>query len=140
MSTVRIFTFGTLHAWVDANMPEGITVADVPEEDFRFNLNRILRDPAHVPSGDMLDLTGEHDDVRAFVRATEGYHALLDNMFSLVRDVAQRGKDVVVYVTCAGGRHRSVAAALDLADALWLWDIDAEVTHLTKHLDRVVKK
>ena len=140
MSTVKIFTLGHLHEWNDANLPEGMYVENVPQADFTFNLDRILRDPAHVPTGELLNMTGEDDEVQAFVRATEGYESLLDNIFGLVRDVVWRGKDVVIYVLCAGGKHRSVAAAIDLAWALEEWEIEVQVTHLHKHLDRVIKK
>ena len=137
---IEIYTLGHLHEWTDANLPEGMHVEQVPRADFTFNLDRILRDPAHVPTGELLDRTGEHDDVREFVRATRGYEVLLGNIFGLLRDVAQRDVDVVAYVLCAGGRHRSVAVALDLADAFDAWDIDVRVTHLHKHLPRVIKK
>lgn len=118
--------------------------ADTEAADFAFDLRRFLADPAHRPEGDMLDLTGLHPAVRAFVLATPGAKPLLRNAVRLVRDAA-RVKPVVVWVGCAGGKHRAAAIGEELAVRLrrrgwrfWARPLRVEMRHLHKDLDRVV--
>jgi RNase adaptor protein for sRNA GlmZ degradation len=128
MHPVKIYSFGYLH-----DRPAVLDTADIT-----LDLRRLLADPAHVPGGDMLDLTGLDMTVRRFVRATPGALALVDHTRALVLALAAV-KPVVVVKGCAGGRHRSVSAAQDLHDQLTAAGVPVLVQHLHVHLPRVIK-
>lgn len=127
MHPVRIYSFGYLH-----DRPAVLDTADIT-----LDLRRLLADPAHVPGGAMLDLTGLDMTVRRFVRATPGATALVDHTKALVLALAAI-KPVVVAKGCAGGKHRSVSAAQDLHDQLVAAGVPVLVQHLHAHLPRVI--
>ena len=124
---ITIRSFGYLH-----DRP-----ADLPPADITIDLRRLLADPAHVPDGSMLDMTGLDAAVRRFVFATPGALDLVDNTRRLVRAMADV-KPVIVAFGCAGGRHRSVALAHALHDQLASRHLDVSVHHLHVHLPRVI--
>ncbi len=129
MSKIWIYTGGYLH-----DLPSFVT-ADV-EEDLRG-----LRDPAHVPSGEMLDMRGDVDpEVRAFVLATPGARERLRDILLRVVTKARMQEDVVVTLGCAGGKHRAASFGVVVAKLLRDLGFDVELTHLHAHLPRVIKK
>lgn len=89
----------------------------VPRPTLSYDLRDFLRDPAHVPSGEMRNRTGLHDDVRDFVFATDGAQLLVDHTVPLVSCMSMV-KQVVVWVRCAGGKHRAVAVGQAIHDQL----------------------
>jgi UPF0042 nucleotide-binding protein len=127
MHPVTVLSFGYLHP----PTPELDTV------DITLDLRRLLADPAHVPGADMLDRTGLDEDVSRFVFATPGAVELASTTARLVRSMA-RLKPVTAAFGCAGGRHRSVALASDLALLLAFAEVDVTVRHLHVHLPRVL--
>lgn len=129
MSTIWIYTGGYLH-----DLPDFV-VADVAED------LRDLRDPAHVPSGEMLDMRGDVDpEVRAFVLATPGAPERLDALVDRVVAKARTQEDVVVTLGCAGGKHRAASFGIFTAKRLRALGFDVKLTHLHAHLPRVIKK
>lgn len=125
---VLVLTRGYLH-----DLP-----ADTPPADIELDLRRLLADPAHRPSGDLLKLTGLHDAVRAFVFATPGATMLASATAQLVLGMATVKPHVVVIAGCAGGKHRAPAVGEKLGAALRMFGLEVEVRHLHAHLDRVI--
>lgn len=128
LNEVTIITRGHLHP-----LP-----ADCPEPDIEFDLRRLLKDPAHKPEGDMLDLTGLDEKVRQFVLDTPGARDLIGSAVPLIFMLSQV-KPVTVMVGCAGGKHRAAAVGQELAAQLQAFGVRVEVTHLHVDLPRVVK-
>jgi hypothetical protein len=125
---VLIVTGGELHDWSAA-----------PKADFVLNLSRVLRDPAHVPSGEMLDMRGDLDlEVGVFVMATEGAEDLWSDWVVMTKNAAQRSP-LIVHVMCRGGKHRAPAFGRNLQEELGMWGEDAVIHHLHAHLPRVIK-
>lgn len=125
---ITIRSFGYLH-----DKP-----TDLPPADITIDLRRLLADPAHVPDGSMLDLTGLDPAVQAFVFATPGALDVLRHVIGLVQSMDAL-KPTVADFGCAGGRHRSVALAAALADELDAADYDVSVQHLHVHLPRIIR-
>lgn len=128
MHPVKIFTFGFLHP-----RPAVLDTADIT-----LDLRRLLKDPAHVPGGDMLDLTGMDMTVRRFVRATPGALDLVDRTKALVLTLAAV-KPLVLAVGCAGGKHRAASVGQDVHDQLAAAGVPVLLQHLHVHLPRVIK-
>jgi hypothetical protein len=125
---ILIITGGELHDWSAA-----------PKADFVLNLSRVLRDPAHVPSGEMLDMRGDLDlEVGVFVMATEGAEDLWSDWVVMTKNAAQRSP-LIVHVMCRGGKHRAPAFGRNLQEELGMWGEDAVIHHLHAHLPRVIK-
>lgn len=128
MTTIWIYTGGYLH-----DLPDFVT-ADVAED------LRDLRDPAHVPSGEMLDMRGDVDpEVRAFVLATKGAPERLGAIVQRVVAKAQGQDEVVLTLGCAGGKHRAASFGVFIAKLLRDLGFTVELTHLHAHLPRVIK-
>lgn len=127
MHPITILSFGYLHPW-----PE-----DAPTPDITVDLRRLLADPAHRPEGDMLDMTGLDEEVSKFVFATRGARALLFNALRTVQDAARFAPTTVAF-GCAGGRHRSVALAAEVATRLYIAGYEVSMEHLHVHLPRVI--
>lgn len=126
--SIDIITAGELHP-----MP-----GNTPTPDVTFNLSRLLHDPAHIPTGEMLDMTGLDEDVAEFVFDSDEALELLDGAIDLLHSMA---RPVTVAVLCRGGRHRSVAFAERLAQGLRESGVDAgKPRHLHVHLPRVIRK
>lgn len=125
---VTVITRGHLH-----DLP-----ADCPPPDVEFDLRRFLRDPAHRPEGDMLDLTGLDEVVRDFVFDTRGARELVGAAVPLLFAMA-RVKPIVAMVGCAGGKHRAAAVGQELADQLARFGLNVVVRHLHVKLPRVVR-
>ena len=88
--------------------------------DLMFDL-RFIANPHWVD--ELRPLTGEHDDVRAFIEKDEAWAPAMDRIEALLIDWIPRywaaGKSyVTVAFGCTGGRHRSVAAAIEMAERL----------------------
>ena len=88
--------------------------------DLVFDM-RFLDNPHWIES--LRPLTGEDDAVQAHVAADPAYAATMDRIEALLLDLIPRywaaGKTyLAVAFGCTGGRHRSVAAAVELAKRL----------------------
>ena len=91
-----------------------------PEADFVFDV-RFLNNPHHVP--ELRPLTGRAPEVVRHVRSDPAYDAFFAGTAALLRPLLpafeRDGRSyLTVAVGCTGGRHRSVAVAEHLADAL----------------------
>lgn len=115
--TVHVISFGYLHG-------------PPPEADLTADLRRYLYDPAAARTGTMLNLDGRHPDVAAFVLSSP---AAQDTVHLLV-EFAQACTNCTIAVGCAGGRHRSVAIAEAVANALLASGIPVAVEH--RHVER----
>lgn len=97
--------------------------AAAPQADITIDARRLLRNPHHDPA--MRHLTGLHPAVRAHVLATPGASAAIQHTVWLASALAHTtGQPVAVAVGCAGGRHRAVALAEEIAA-----ELEAAVTH-----------
>lgn len=101
-----------------------------PTADLVVDLRPRLRDPHTSP--ELRELTGHDMTIKRKVRATPGYHPLVAGLKVAVRTLGDAGdRPVHIAVGCAGGRHRSVTVAEDLA---WLlWELADRVQ--TRHVD-----
>jgi len=124
MHAITVLSFGYLHG-------------PAPQADITLDLRRLLADPAHVPGGDMLDLTGLDMTVRRFVRATPGALDLVAHAKALVLAMAAV-KPLVLAAGCAGGKHRGPSVAQDLHDQLAAAGVPVLLQHLHMHLPRVI--
>ena len=91
-----------------------------PEADFVFDV-RFLANPHHVPG--LRPLTGRESAVADHVREDPAYGPFFDGMVSMLTPLLPAfERDGRSYLTialgCTGGRHRSVATAEHLAEAL----------------------
>ena len=91
-----------------------------PEADFVFDV-RFLGNPHHVPA--LRPLTGREPEVAAYVRGDPAYAPFFARMVAMLTPLLPAfERDGRSYLTvalgCTGGRHRSVAAAEHLAQAL----------------------
>lgn len=105
MAHVQIISFGYLHA-------------EAPDADVVLDLRRAFRDPHVDPR--MRELTGRDRLVQWTVLGTRGVRRLLR---ATVRQVAAYSQGpsvdrIVIGSGCAGGRHRSVVVADQLARRL----------------------
>ncbi len=99
---VTVWSFGYLHG-------------PPPEADVVVDLRRVLHNP--VPDSELRELTGADGPVRDWVAATPGAPRLAQDVHRLVVGllVLETAGGVSVAFGCAGGRHRSVVFADDLA-------------------------
>lgn len=120
MVTVEIVSFGFLHA-------------GAPEADVVLDLRRAFRDPHVDPA--LRQLTGHDRPVRRTVLRTSGIRRLLRATTRQVQ-AYDRGPSVdriIVGSGCAGGRHRSVVVAEQLARRLRRRGHTVTVTHRDLH-------
>ena len=115
-----ITSYGVLHGLA----PEGDVLT--------LDLRRALRNPHHDPA--MRHLTGLDPAVRDHVLATPGAERLING--AVFRVIAQlegyaqpRNLRADLHVYCQGGRHRSVAAAEEIARRLRALGVHVEVEH-----------
>jgi UPF0042 nucleotide-binding protein len=99
--------------------------------DLMFDL-RFIANPHWVD--ELRPLTGEHADVRAFIEQDEAWAPAMDRIEALLIDWIPRywaaGKSyVTVAFGCTGGRHRSVAAATEMAERLCRAGFSPNVRH-----------
>ncbi len=118
--TVTVVSFGFLYG-----APEADTVLDT----------RGMINPFYVP--ELRDLTGLDLPVQDYILQDADSRAYLDAMIGMLRlrmklyekwDSPNR-KPLTIAVGCTGGRHRSVAAALQLAEALRSWGYQVTLRH-----------
>jgi RNase adaptor protein for sRNA GlmZ degradation len=106
-----------------------------PEADLVIDMRRIYRNPHADPA--LRELTGLDDPVRRHVLATPGVLDLVQHTARTVAAVVTAtGRPMTVITECAGGRHRSVTAAVELGRALSRLGIAVEVSH--RDVDRPV--
>ena len=91
-----------------------------PDADFVFDV-RFLTNPHHVPA--LRPLTGREPEVARHVRNDAAYGPFFEGMVAMLRPLLPAfERDGRSYLTialgCTGGRHRSVAVAEHLAEAL----------------------
>jgi RNase adaptor protein for sRNA GlmZ degradation len=103
-----------------------------PEATIVLDLRVLFRNPHRDPR--LRELTGLHPDVREHVMATARIEDLVASTVTQVCAVlASAGNPqfvrVDVAVGCAGGRHRSVALAEELATRLEMAGVGVEVVH-----------
>lgn len=114
---VHVESFGHLHG--------------VPRSyDLAVDLRDFIRDP-HV-SPEMRESTGRELAVRVHVLATPGARALVDHLVGAalaLLETAPRTRPVRIGISCAGGRHRSVAAAEAVAERIRLAGHGVLVAH-----------
>ncbi|MER7053439.1 RNase adapter RapZ [Streptomyces sp. NPDC000351] len=105
MAEIEIVSFGFLHA-------------DAPQSDIVLDLRRAFRDPHVDPR--MRQLTGRDRAVRKAVLGTRGIRRLLAATTRQVQAYADGPSvdRIVIGSGCAGGRHRSVVVADQLARRL----------------------
>jgi len=99
--------------------------------DLLFDM-RFVPNPHWVP--ELRPLTGQDEAVRAYCAADPGWASMMDSTQALLTDLIPRywaaGKTyLTVAFGCTGGRHRSVAAALDMAERLSEAGFDCNVRH-----------
>jgi RNase adaptor protein for sRNA GlmZ degradation len=122
---VTLISFGYLHG-------------QPPTVDATFDVRRWLRDPAAAAAGGILDLDGRDLAVQGIVCRTPGAVALIEHITDVVVDYPV-GRECVIAVGCAGGRHRSVALVQLAAAQLMVWGYRVDVEHLHVHLPRVLR-
>ena len=91
-----------------------------PDADFVFDV-RFLTNPHHVPT--LRPLTGREPEVARHVRDDPAYGPFFEGMVAMLTPLLPAfERDGRSYLTialgCTGGRHRSVAVAVHLAEAL----------------------
>lgn len=99
--------------------------------DLMFDM-RFLKNPYWEPN--LRALTGQDAPVRAYVEADEGWAETMDHIETLLIDLVPRywaaGKNTLtVAFGCTGGRHRSVAAATEMAARLEGEDRTVSIRH-----------
>lgn len=114
MAAVHITSFGFLHA-------------PAPVADVTIDVRTVLRDPHVDPT--VRELTGHDSAVRRRVVSTRAAYRLVVHTVDLVAELAGCASPVAVAIGCAGGRHRSVALAELIRDALVSLGVDAVAAH-----------
>ena len=99
--------------------------------DLTFDM-RFLDNP-HWQS-ELRPLTGRDDAVKSYVSSDPAYGATMDRIETLLRDLIPRYWDagkhyLTIAFGCTGGRHRSVAAAEDMAKRLGEAGHDVSIRH-----------
>lgn len=120
LTAVTVISFGYLHG-------------APPEAHAVFDVRRHFKDP-HVDP-ELRELTGTYGAVFDAVMATPGIPGLVGAVAAAARAFLagpQRGK-VVIAVGCAGGRHRSVVIAGEVARELQDSDVTATVYDRDMH-------
>ncbi|WP_189244090.1 RapZ C-terminal domain-containing protein [Planobispora rosea] len=102
------------------------------EADVTLDARRQFRNPHDDPG--MRYRTGTDSAVRQHVLNTPGVRAIIDNTVRLALDLFVEVADprfrmVTIAVGCAGGRHRSVAMAEEIASALRSRGVGVDVEH-----------
>lgn len=124
MANLTILSFGYLH--------------EVPAATVTVDLREILRDPHIDPA--LRCQTAFDPAVRAKVAATRGaldMAARLRDLAAVLSELAQAtGNPTSLAIGCAGGRHRSAALAMLIADDLAEDGHEVTVNHL--HIDQPV--
>lgn len=118
---VTIESFGYLHG-----LPSG--------DGLLIDLRHRIRDPHIDP--EMRQKTGLDDAVYEHVLATPGAREIVTRIVEQVAALHRHHGAVRVLIGCQGGRHRSVAVARAVDDALARYGLDAEVLH--RHVTRDV--
>lgn len=118
---VTIESFGYLHG-----LPSG--------DGLLVDLRDRIRDPHIDPA--MRQMTGLDDAVYEHVLATPGAREIVTRIVEQVAALYRHHGAVRVLIGCQGGRHRSVAIARAVDDALARHGLDAEVVH--RHVTRDV--
>lgn len=113
-----------------------------PYADITVDVRTHLRDP-HIDLR-VRELTGRDALVRARVLATPGTRGLIDGVTTTVKALllgpGSGQRPVRVAIGCAGGRHRSVVLADDIAARLALAGWETATTHLDIHRPVVTRR
>ncbi|MGA6163517.1 RapZ C-terminal domain-containing protein [Amycolatopsis magusensis] len=118
LTKVTVESFGYLHG-------------EPPPAHLVIDLRNCLHNPAGDPA--MRELTGLYPQVHQHVLDTPGTFDVLAGVLETTRVLHRlhdlRSRKVTVAFGCAGGRHRSVVLANELAKALNREGIATEVAH-----------
>lgn len=102
-----------------------------PTAHLTLDLREFIRDPHTIRL--MRELTGLDPSVIDRILTTPGVREMTQHLVSLVtvlaKDLYTREVITRVAIGCAGGRHRSVVIANELANQLNTADIGTQVTH-----------
>lgn len=131
--SVMVVSFGYLHPH-----PSELDTADLVED-----VRKKFRDPHHDPR--FRELTGLDPLVRHRVLCQPGVDTFLATLETrIMRRIntasgGARPRVITAAIGCAGGRHRSVVLAGELAGLLTRRGVAAEVRHLHIHLPVVLR-
>jgi RNase adaptor protein for sRNA GlmZ degradation len=126
--------------WISAVVTSfGYGHGAAPEADVELDVRTMLRNPHVDPA--MRCRTGLDADVHDHVMNTPGARNLVSettlHVINLLRDGFDRESRLArVAVGCVGGRHRSVALAVEIAAALGRAGVGADVVH--RDVDKAV--
>ncbi len=112
----------------------GYDHATAPDADMTLDLRDRFRNPHRDPA--MRELTGLHEPVRGHVLHTPGIRTTIEAAARFATGMAGAGLDCVIAAGCVGGRHRSVAVAVEIGRALEDRGIPVRVVH--RDIDRPV--
>jgi UPF0042 nucleotide-binding protein len=113
----------------------GFGHAPAPRAELVVDLRKHFRDP-HVSPG-LRELTGLDDEVRHTVIRTPGIPPLIDALAGVVNGFVVGAPQLPtrIAVGCAGGRHRSVVVAIEVAARVRkMRGVDVRVRHRDIHL------
>lgn len=111
---VRIVSFGYGHG-------------AAPHAEMTFDLRNHFRDP-HVDP-EFRELTGTDDRVIDRVLDTPGVHSLINSILCAAFAYLEADKPLTIAIGCAGGRHRSVVIANEVATGLEYDGVHVATTH-----------
>ncbi|GAA2629790.1 RNase adapter RapZ [Streptomyces axinellae] len=114
---IEVVSFGFLHA-------------RVPRAELVVDLRKHFRDPHVSPA--LRELTGLDEEVRATVIRTPGVPPLIDALAGVASGYLVGAPELPtrIAVGCAGGRHRSVVVAIEVAARVRkLRGVDVRVRH-----------
>lgn len=118
---VAVTSFGYLHG-------------PAPDAEITLDVRNNLRDPHPDPV--MRGLTGLDTRVRHHVLRTPGALVLVAHVVLLTRDLVElptsQGGTFRIAIGCAGGRHRSVVLASEIAETLKVAGV-VQLTHRDVH-------
>lgn len=118
---MSVESFGYLHG-----VPAG--------DGLLYDLRDRIRDPHVDPA--MREMTGLDEAVRTHVLGTPGASELVDEILAAAVALAGALSPARVLIGCAGGRHRSVVVAAEVAARLAASGMTTTVTH--HHVERPV--
>lgn len=98
-----------------------------PLAEMTFDVREHFRDP-HV-SPELRELTGTDDQVIETVLDTPGVHALINAILTAAFAYLEADRPVTIAIGCAGGRHRSVVIANEIALGLEYDGVHVATTH-----------
>lgn len=127
-TAITVISFGFEHQ--DHGVP--------PRADLVLDARRYLRDPARMRDGALLDHDGRHPAVRRIVMETPGALAAIAVMVQFAKTFPA-GRPCTIAVGCVGGKHRSVALAVEVAYDLTCAGLAVDLRHDHVDLSRILR-